>query len=387
MIIPRGLSPARAHRMLQLGFVCEWERRPEATWSHTPWMLRASLREICEVRDIDLTFPELPRKVLRLAYARRRNGRISSLWKHGIPAQSINAIRLSRTDRSIDVDAVLEIGDIGATRSPFFILQDLSYDLLLEVSDDAAINHQFPTLSKKRIAALRDRQRALYEKAEGIIALSDWFGRSLTSLSGVPHEKVHVVYPGSTSIGAPSEAASIRRWEGPRRRLLFVGRDFARKGGAETVAALAMLRRDVDPTIQLTIAGPAKWPMDGGVPDGVNFVGNVPPEQVSALYDEHDVFVLPSKFEAFGIVFVEALSRGLPCIARNDFAMPELVHPGVNGALVNSESPDELATAIAGLLVDDAVFAETQRRSADAAAFYTWRRAAEQTVAAIESHV
>jgi len=350
-------------------------------------MLRASLREICEVRDIDLTFPELPRKVLRLAYARRRNGRIGSLWKHGIPAQSINAIRLSRTDRSIDVDAVLEIGDIGATRSPFFILQDLSYDLLLEVSDNAAINHQFPTLSKKRIAALRDRQHALYEKAEGIIALSDWFGRSLTSLSGVPHEKVHVVYPGSTSVGAPSEAASIRRREGPRRRLLFVGRDFARKGGAETVAALAMLRRDVDPTIQLTIAGPAKWPMDGGVPDGVNFVGNVPPEHVAALYDEHDVFVLPSKFEAFGIVFVEALSRGLPCIARNDFAMPELVHPGVNGALVNSESPDELATAIAGLLVDDAVFAQTQRRSADAAAFYTWRRAAEQTVAAIESHV
>ena len=373
--------------MLRLGFACGWERPPEATWSHIPWQLRAGLRDACEVKDIDLTFPELPRMALRLAHARRRNERIVSLWQHGTPAQIINETRLSRAERLLDVDAVLEIGDIGATRSPFFILQDLSYDLLLEVSGDAAIEHQFPTLSKKRIAALRDRQRALYDKAEGIIALSEWFGRSLTSLSGVPQEKVHVVYPGSTATGAPSKAASTRRREGPRRRLLFVGRDFARKGGAETVAALAILRRDVDPQIQLTIAGPTTWPMDGAVPDGVNFVGYAPPERVAALYEEHDVFVLPSRFEAFGIVFVEALSRGLPCIARNDFAMPELVHPGVNGALVNSESPEELATAVAKLLVDDEVFAETQRRSAEAAAFYAWRRAAEQTVAAVGRHV
>ena len=373
--------------MPRLGYACEWERPPEATWSHAAWKLRASLREICEVEDIDLSFPELPGKALHLAYARRRNGRIVSLWEHGTPALRINEIRLSRADRSLDVDAVLEVGGIGATRSPFFILGDLSYDLLLEVPGDAGIEHQFPTLSKKRIAALRDRQRALFDKAEGIIALSEWFGRSLTSLSGVPREKVHVVYPGSTSTGVRSEAALTRRCEGRRHRLLFVGRDFARKGGAETVAALAILRRDVDPQIQLTIAGPTGWPMNGAVPDGVNFVGNVPPEGVAALYDEHDVFVLPSKFEAFGIVFVEALSRGLPCIARNDFAMPELVHPGVNGALVNSESPEELADAVAKLLIDDEVFAETQHRSAEAAAFYTWRRAAEQMVAAIGSHV
>jgi glycosyltransferase involved in cell wall biosynthesis len=373
--------------MLRLGFACEWHRPPESTWSRTPWSLRAGLREVCEVKDIDLTFPRLPRQGLRLAYARPRDGHIVSLWSHGTLAQRINERRLSQAERSLEVDAVLEIGDIGATRSKFFIMQDLSYDLLLEVPGNAAVKYQFPTLSKKRIAALRDRQRALYEKAEGIIALSEWFGTSLTDLSGVPREKVHVIYPGSNLTGAPSEAASTRRREGPRRRLLFVGRAFARKGGAQTVAALAILRRDVDSEIQLTIAGPMRWPMDGPVPDGVKFVGgNLSPEQLAALYDEHDVFVLPSKFEAFGIVFVEAVTRGLPCIARDDYAMPELVHPGINGALVNSDSPEELAAAVAKVLMDDEVFAETQRRSAEAASFYTWRRAAEQTVAVIGSH-
>jgi glycosyltransferase involved in cell wall biosynthesis len=373
--------------MLKLGFACVWDRPPEGTWSHTPWNLRQGLRQFCDVPDIDLTFPGLPRKALRLAYARRRNGHFHSLWEFGALAKYINEERLSRADQSLEVDAVLQIGDIGATRSPFFIYQDLSYDLLLESANDAAIKYQFQTLSKNRLAALRSRQHALYEKAEGIIAMSEWFGKSLTRLSGVPPEKVHVVYPGSTSIGKPSDEASARRRSAPRRRLLFVGRDFVRKGGAETVAAVAMLRKDVDPHIRLTIAGPATWPMKGPIPDGVDFVGNVPPERVAALYDQHDLFVLPSRFEAFGIVFIEALSHGLPCIARDAFAMPELVHPGINGDLVKSESADELACAIVNVLLDDEIFAETQRRSIEAAASYTWRRAAEQTVKAIESHL
>lgn len=321
-----------------------------------------------------------------MAYARRQHGRLSSNWAYARSTKRLNEIRLCRAEESLEIDAILEIGDIGATSSPFFIFQDLSYDLLIEAAHSVAIKYQFPTLSDDRLKSLRDRQHALYNRATGIIAMSKWFGESLTRLSGVPREKVHVVYAGSTATGKPSNEAALRRRDGPRRRLLFVGRDFVRKGGLETVGALAILRREFDPEIRLTIAGPAAWPMDCPVPDGVTFVGNVTPQRISALYEEHDVFVLPSRFEAFGIVFIEALSHGLPCIARDDFAMPELVHPGINGELVKTQSPEELAAAIAGLLMNDELFEETQRRSADAANFFTWRRAGEQTVAAIQAH-
>jgi hypothetical protein len=54
----------------------------------------------------------------------------------------------------------------------FFIRQDLSFDLLLEVSRHAPIEQKSPTLSTTRIAELCDRQRTLYDKAAGIIALS-----------------------------------------------------------------------------------------------------------------------------------------------------------------------------------------------------------------------
>jgi glycosyltransferase involved in cell wall biosynthesis len=108
---------------------------------------------------------------------------------------------------------------------------------------------------------------------------------------------------------------------------------------------------------------------------------------VATLLDEHDVLVVPSKFEAFGIIFVEALSRGVPCVARNEFAMPEIVHPGVNGALLDACTPEEIATAVAELLADDEVFARTEKERAETAAFFSWRRTAEETVAAITSRL
>lgn len=372
--------------MLKLGFSCVWDRPPQATWSHTPWNLRAALRDTCEVTDIDLTFPKVLGQVLRACYARPVNGRLTSNWGSAMPAKYINARRLTRTARRADVDAVLEIGDIGVTESPFFTYQDLTLDLVVDVADNAALRYQFSEISKGRLKALLERQYAIFEKATGIIAMSKWCGDSLTQLSGLPKDKVHVVYPGITAIGQPSDESIIRRRDTPRKRLLFVGSDFLRKGGAETLAAFEILRRDFDANLKLTIAGPSTWPMNRAVPEGVTFLGRIPPRDVATLYDQHDLFVMPSRFEAFGIVFIEALSYGLPCVGRDAFAMPELVYPGINGELVRSESPDELATTIASVLSNDAIFAETERRRTAVARFFTWRRAAEQTVAAIEAH-
>lgn len=372
--------------MLKLGFSCVWDRPPQGTWSYTPWHLRAALRETCEVTDIDLTFPKALGQALRLCYARPGNGRLNSNWGNALPTKYISGRRLARAARAADVDAVIEIGDIGTTELPFFVYQDLTLDLIIEAADNAALRYQFTAMSQSRLKALRDRQYSIFERATGIIAMSKWCGESLTRLSGVPKDRVHVVYPGITATGQPSEEALRRRQVGPRRRLLFVGSNFVRKGGIETLAAFELLRRDFDADMNLTIAGPSSWPMNSAVPEGVSFVGRVPPKKVAALYDEHDLFVMPSRFDAFGIVFIEALSYGLPCIARDAFAMPELVQPGVNGELVKSESPTELAAAIASVLSNDAIFAETERRRAASSNFFTWRRAAEQTVAAIETH-
>lgn len=369
---------------MRLGFACAWDPRPELTWSHTPWNLRNALRERIEVVDVGLHYPRAVRTSLKALNARRVDGRWVSMWKHSRLARGYGEASLDRGLRRNPCDVVLQVQDLARVSAPFLILQDLSYDVLFDHMDASGGLVHFPSLTRSDLERLRDRQRGLYASSAGVIAMSQWFADHLVTVSGVPKDKVHVVNPGASAAWSGAEvpaAVTRRRLDGPRRRLLLVGKDFFTKSGPQVVAALAQLRAEVDPEITLTVVGPLAWPMPGEVPPGVTFLGRQPIEKMAAIYDEHDVFVMPSRFEGFGIALVEALARGLPCVARNAFAMPEIVEHGRNGALVRTDESAELAGVIAGLLMDDSVFERTAAEAASVRGHYSWERAADEVVA------
>jgi len=257
--------------------------------------------------------------------------------------------------------------------------------VLLERADAPGGLTHFPTLSIAAVHRLRDRQLSIYARSAAVLAMSRWFADHLVQVSGVPADRVHVVHPGASALRPPdpaqAERVHMRRMGGDRRRLLFVGKDFHTKAGDLVVAALAVLRREHDPATTLTVIGPDRWPLPGPVPAGVDFRGRLPVAEVARQYGEHDLFVLPSRFEGFGIAFVEALGHGLPCIGRRAFAMPEIVQPGVNGDLVDDDDPADLAARIARLLADDATYQRTHERAGEVAAYYSWGRAAEEVLA------
>ncbi|MFD0748039.1 glycosyltransferase family 4 protein [Phytohabitans flavus] len=120
---------------------------------------------------------------------------------------------------------------------------------------------------------------------------------------------------------------------------------------------------------------------------GRRLPGSLPLREVAALYDHHDLFVLPTRIEGFGLVFAEALARGLPCVGRDAFAMPEMIKPGVNGALLSRDDPAELATLVAGVLADESIYEKTRAGMADIRAWFSWDRAAAEAVRAIEAAV
>jgi glycosyltransferase involved in cell wall biosynthesis len=219
-----------------------------------------------------------------------------------------------------------------------------------------------------------------------VFAMSHWLARSLIEDTGLPPERVHVLHPG-LHLDAGEAAPRPAPPSGRRTRLLFVGRTFDGKGGDLVLEALRILRRDVDPDITVTMVGPREWPLPGGPPDGVDFRGALPLREVAALYDTHDVFVLPTRIEGFGLVFAEALARGLPCVGRDAFAMPEMIKPGENGALLSRDDPAELAELIAGVLGDEALYAKCQAGAAEIRTWFSWERAAAQAVEAIETTV
>ena len=366
---------------MRLGFACEWSRSPEKTWSGTPWGARTALGRQTQVVDLGLEYTAA-RKLWRYAYARRRRGRWMSVYQWSRRSDRTIQRKLQNSLRHNPVDAVIEVADLAPLDAPFYVYQDLSFDVLMQHYDTVEGVPGFDGIDRSTIERRRERQREIYDSAAGIFAMSDWFAEELVEHSGIPREKVHVVYAGLNSVEAGDHAEpEVESQDSDR--LLFVGRDFFRKGGEQVVAALARLRREHSPGLRLTVVGPESWPLAGEIPEGVDFLGGRSTAEVARLYREHDLFVMPSRFEAFGIVIREALANGLPVIGRSAFAMPEVIIPGKNGALVSGDGSDELAAAIVSVLESPEIRGYAARDAENMRERFSWDTVAGRMIGAI----
>jgi glycosyltransferase involved in cell wall biosynthesis len=376
----------RAGKALRLGFACIWDSNPRRTWSYTPWDLREALRRRpgVEVVDIGFTVPNLLRRVLQLASLKRRAERWVTPWKYLRVWESALEYELNRRANALGCDVVLQIQDLGATSRPFLIYQDFSYDVILDClrENSLGLREYFPHLDAESIRRLRARQVRIYGRATRLLTMSEFLRRSLIESTKIDPTKVVTVLPGVSAADTSTRAAfpiNGARRISPRRRLLFIGTTFLVKGGDVVLAALALLRRRYS-DMTLTIVGPSAWPGQGQIPEGVRFLGRLDPEGLPELYRQHDLLVVPSRLEGFGKVFVEALSHGLPCIGRRAFAMPELIEAGVNGDLVESDNPEELARRIDAVLASDAIYANCRLSQSETVARFNWDRAAADVV-------
>ena len=200
----------------RIGFACLWDAHQASTWSYTPSNLRAGMRrhtDVAEVVDVGVEVPPLTRTALRALHPRWRHGRFVTTWQHSRLTDAYCRRDLERMVAEAGCDAVLEIQDLAALAAPFFIYQDLSYDALLADADgtDAALL----SISRRTMRRRRERQLEVYERAAGVLAMSNWFARSLVERTGLPANKVHVVQPG-LSAGTSSARAATRSWP-PRR--------------------------------------------------------------------------------------------------------------------------------------------------------------------------
>jgi alpha-maltose-1-phosphate synthase len=160
-------------------------------------------------------------------------------------------------------------------------------------------------------------------------------------------------------------------------RVLFIGRDFERKGGDLLLAAFARARERV-PEAEL-------WLVTDRADVGGPGVRHIPPTYdraaIAALYRAASVFAMPSRAETWGDVFLEAMAYGLPCIAADGDAMPEIVQHGVTGLLAPPGDVAALAGALATLLADDALrrrMGAAGRRRVEAE--FTWGHVSDRIV-------
>ncbi|WP_041655907.1 glycosyltransferase family 4 protein [Azoarcus sp. KH32C] len=104
---------------------------------------------------------------------------------------------------------------------------------------------------------------------------------------------------------------------------------------------------------------------DLGVADQVTFWGSLSDEDLAAAYHDCDIFVMPSKKEGFGIVFLEAMGQGKPCIGGNHGGTPDVIVHGESGLLVEYGDVPMLAEYIRKLADDAALRQKMGRKGRD----------------------
>jgi glycosyltransferase involved in cell wall biosynthesis len=202
-------------------------------------------------------------------------------------------------------------------------------------------------------------------RVDRILATSAYSAARISESYGVPAQRIAVV----------PEPIDLDRWrqalnalpEPPRaeKAILCVAHLYPRKNVAALLAAMLRLPRET--VLRVVGTGPElaslrRQAQELGLGQRVEFLGHVPFDRLVEEYRRADVFCLPSRQEAFGIVFLEAMAAGLPIVAARAAAVPEVVLDGVCGILVPTASPDELAQALNRLLSS----AEERRRMGEA---------------------
>jgi len=151
--------------------------------------------------------------------------------------------------------------------------------------------------------------------------------------------------------------------------VLCVGNLIPIKGHDILIRAMAAIAPNF-PTLTLQIIGDGKEQVglellarQLGVSDRIRFLGRKSRQQVAAAMRQCTVFALPSKYEALGCVYIEAMSSAKPVIGCRGQGIAEIIRHGSNGFLVGADNEKELALALEILLRD-----EQRRRNFGAAA-------------------
>jgi L-malate glycosyltransferase len=205
-------------------------------------------------------------------------------------------------------------------------------------------------LNPDRRRGLRLMQRMAYTTAHLVVANSDAAGRQLR-VEGVRASKIVVARN-----GLDLDAFGARTYRQRPRRILMTAGLRPIKGLDVLVQAAAHITAKVrDVEFIIVGEGPDREPAlrqarDLGVADRFSFLGHR--EDVPALLSSADIFVLPSRSEAFPNAVLEAMAAGLPVVASAVGGIPEVVADGHTGRLVPPDDPSALARALVGMMND-----------------------------------
>ncbi len=249
------------------------------------------------------------------------------------------------------ISCSLQVGvlfDAGWSPNVYPNLIYTDYTACLSARKPDAGRSAFTPREKTKWLAL---EKQAYHRAAHVFTRSKLVQTSLIDDYGVAPKKISVV-GGGVNFDPLPEIKSRNPVAQPT--ILFIGKEFHRKGGDILLEAFSLVRQRVsDAQLNMVVKAPTA---EGFALDGVEIIEPTwDRDKIADLFQRADLFVLPSRLETWGDVLLEAMAFGLPCIGVDSDAIAEIIVAGQTGLVVPPENANALADAIARVLQDPAL--------------------------------
>jgi glycosyltransferase involved in cell wall biosynthesis len=247
----------------------------------------------------------------------------------------------------------------------------------INVRSKATMNHKVTDAASFFMEGYSSR------KADMVIVDNEGSKETVIREYGVNKDKIRVVI----NEGADLENYEASSCEG--KVILFVGRLHERKGLDVFLPIFKQVLDEEKAILRIVGSGEKESALKLqaeklGLKNNIQFLGFLSDSEIRKQYSEASIFVLPSRYEGFGIVLLEALASGLPIVATRTGISSKVVKEGKNGFIVDYKNMKE---SIVRLLRDDELRKRMGRRSREMAGDYSWSSAAKRMIAIYEELV
>jgi glycosyltransferase involved in cell wall biosynthesis len=321
---------------LRIGYISIGDSNDANTWSGTTYYFAKNLERFVELERISLEnnffiklifkYYSLKSKILKKRYMANRSKLVSKYYSK----KAKEAI-----SRIGNLDAIISVGTIPIA----YLDVDIPIINYTDATFNQMINYyeEFSNLSDQTIKNGNELEKKALEKCDLLFYCSDWARNSAIRDYQIDPSKVYSVPFGLNMDEVPDKADVLRSVEEKihinRCNLIFVGKDFKRKGGDLAYKTLCYLNEQLNTDAHLTIVGSNPNIKDNRVTiiPYINKNNKKEQELYQKILKESHFLILPTRADCFSMVGIEANAYGIPVITTNTGGLTSLIDNGING--------------------------------------------------------
>lgn len=301
------------------------------------------------------------------------------------------------------------LSNLASSNLDILIQDELNHPSLVLLNHKLKNRVKYPVITivhHLRCSEARSRiMNSLYRRVEtsylsfldGMIYNSNTTRKVVRSL-GLPPKPGIVVHPGRDDVrqGVDQDFILKRAQRQGPLRILFVGSVIPRKELHTLIRALSRLssrdwRLDIVGSFKVDRSYSRlvmKLIQEKGLSDSISILGSLEPSELVGRYMENHVLAVPSSYEGFGIVYLEAMGFGMPSIASRVGAAHEIVTQGASGFLVNPGDVDDIQGRLENLISDRSKLAQMGVAALHRYSVHpTWEQSAQKALEFIKEMV